>query len=170
MQEYFPAGSGENPQSYFSAFSTNTLRQSLSVDSLILFPAFDLSIIRIFGLTIAYLNWVLIRLYLQATEEQIERLIGEQRQGQRQAQRQGFIKEASQEQLRSLSQHATSPRRRGRESSGPISLQNQSPLYSNDHGKFYEVNPDENKQLKNMDVLVNWCELKQVNKPFQVSL
>ncbi|POO02125.1 Bicupin, oxalate decarboxylase/oxidase [Trema orientale] len=119
FEEYFPAGSGENPPSYFGAFSTN------------------------------------------ATEEQIERLIGEQRQGQREVQRQGYVKKASQEQLRALSQHATSPRRRGRESSGPISLQQQSPLYSNDYGKFYEVNPEQNKQLKNMDVLVNWAELRQ---------
>ncbi|XP_062108267.1 vicilin Jug r 2.0101 [Humulus lupulus] len=127
FEELFPGGSAENPQSYFSAFSNNLLKQSLS-----------------------------------ATEEQIERLTGEQRQGQRQGRREGFIKRASQEQLRSLSQHATSPRRRGRESSGPvISLQNQSPLYSNSHGKFYEVNPQQNKQLKDMDVLVNWCELNQ---------
>ncbi|XP_060959631.1 vicilin Jug r 2.0101 [Cannabis sativa] len=127
FEELFPGGSSENPQSYFSAFSNNILRPSLS-----------------------------------ATEEQIEKLTGEQRQGQRQGQREGFIKRASQEQLKALSQHATSPRRRGHESSGPvISLQNQSPRYSNTHGKFYEVTPEQNKQLKDMDVLVSWCELNQ---------
>ncbi|XP_024029190.1 vicilin [Morus notabilis] len=126
FEEYYPGG-GENPQSYFKAFSTNILKSTLS-----------------------------------ATEEQIERLIGEQREGRRQLQRPGFIKRASQEQLQALTQHASSPRRKGgRQTTGPISLHSLSPTYSNNYGKFYEATPEDNKQLEEMDVLVAWTDLKQ---------
>ncbi|KAL5541526.1 hypothetical protein UlMin_009236 [Ulmus minor] len=99
---------------------------------------------------------------LSVSREQLDRLIGEKRQEQWQGERQqsGFIKRASQEQLRALSQEATSPRRRGGREA-PICLQNQRPLYSNNFGKLYEVNPERNQQLKDIDVLVNWVDIKQ---------
>lgn len=108
-------------------------------------------------------------LYLQATEEQIERLIGEQKEGRRQLQRPDFIKRASQEQLQALTQHASSPRRKGgRQTTGPISLHSLSPTYSNNYGKFYEATPEDNKQLEEMDVLVSWTDLKQVKKKTKI--
>lgn len=104
------------------------------------------------------------------SRDQIERVFGEQQSGERQRgerqhqQQEGFIRRASQEQLRALSKHASSSKRKGgRNSNGPISLKNQKPLYSNKNGKFFEANPQEFKQLQDMDVFVNLVDINQVN-------
>lgn len=82
---------------------------------------------------------------------------------QQQEQRQGVIIRASQEQLRALSQRAMSAGRKGRQSSrGPISLRNLSPSYSNQFGQFFEASPEDHMQLQDMDVFVNYAEIKQV--------
>lgn len=74
----------------------------------------------------------------------------------------GHIVKASQEKIMALSQHAMSSSRRGRSSGGPISLQRQRPLYSNQFGRFFEASPEEHRQLKDMDVLVDYAEIKRV--------
>ena len=61
-----------------------------------------------------------------------------------------------------LSQHAMSSSRRGRSSEGPISLQRQRPSYSNQFGRFFEASPEKHRQLQDMDVLVNYAEIKRV--------
>lgn len=132
FQEFF-AGGAENPQSYFSAFSSNLLEQVLGV-----------------------------------SKDQIERVFGQQQSGERQRgerqqqQQEGFIRRASREQLRALSQQASSSKREGgRDTNGPISLKNQKPLYCNNNGKFFEANPQQFKQLQDMDVFVNLVDINK---------
>ncbi|GLT77852.1 hypothetical protein SLA2020_494070 [Shorea laevis] len=78
---------------------------------------------------------------------------------EQQEQRQGVIIKASQEQLRALSQRAMSASRKS--SRGPISLKSLSPSYSNQYGKFIEASPEDHRQLQDMDVFVNYAEIKQ---------
>ncbi|KAM3755014.1 hypothetical protein ACB098_02G007100 [Castanea mollissima] len=73
----------------------------------------------------------------------------------------GQIVKASQEKIIALSQHAMSSSRRGRSSGGPISLQRQRLLYSNQFGRFFEASPEEHRQLQGMDVLVHYVEIKR---------
>ncbi|KAM4115879.1 hypothetical protein ACJW30_02G007100 [Castanea mollissima] len=63
----------------------------------------------------------------------------------------GQIVKASQEKIIALSQNAMSSSRRGRSSGGPISLQRQRLLYSNQFGRFFEASPEEHRQLQGMD-------------------
>nr|POE69024.1 vicilin-like antimicrobial peptides 2-2 [Quercus suber] len=74
----------------------------------------------------------------------------------------GQIVKASKEKIMALSQHAMSSSRRGRSSGGPISLQRQRPLYSNQFGRFFEASPEEHRQLQDMDVLVDYAEIKRM--------
>lgn len=54
---------------------------------------------------------------------------------------------------------------RGRRSSvSPISLKGQRPSYTNQFGQFFEACPEEHRQLQEMDVLVNYAEIKRVRQ------
>eukprot|EP00258_Populus_trichocarpa_P050433 XP_024466452.1 vicilin-like antimicrobial peptides 2-2 [Populus trichocarpa] len=74
--------------------------------------------------------------------DQLDRLFGQQKQG--------MILKAPKEKLKALSQHASSSKhKRSHEGKGPINLLNQRrPLYSNKFGKFFEVTPNDYKQLQ----------------------
>ncbi|KAF3457105.1 hypothetical protein FNV43_RR01762 [Rhamnella rubrinervis] len=94
--------------------------------------------------------------------DQLENIFGKETRGMRQGQRQAIAIKASQEQLRALSKHVSSTKQiTDRDSNGPIKLPSQKPLYSNDFGKLFETNPEEYKQLKDMDVLVDLVEINQ---------
>ncbi|KAF5466112.1 hypothetical protein F2P56_016067 [Juglans regia] len=95
---------------------------------------------------------------LNTPRDRLERFFDQQEQ------REGVIIRASQEKLRALSQHAMSAGQRpwGRRSSGgPISLKSERPSYSNQFGQFFEACPEEHRQLQEMDVLVNYAEIKR---------
>ena len=95
---------------------------------------------------------------LNTPRDRLERFFDQQEQ------REGVIIRASQEKLRALSQHAMSAGQRpwGRRSSGgPISLKSQRSSYSNQFGQFFEACPEEHRQLQEMDVLVNYAEIKR---------
>jgi hypothetical protein len=66
-----------------------------------------------------------------------------------------MILKAPKEKLKALSQHASSSKhKRSHEGKGPINLLNQRrPLYSNKFGKFFEVTPNDYKQLQVADIL-----------------
>ncbi|KAJ4822088.1 hypothetical protein Tsubulata_041573, partial [Turnera subulata] len=85
--------------------------------------------------------------------DQLDRLFGQQRQG--------IIFKAPRETLKSLSQHATSTKRRGHEFRHPFNLLNQKPVYSNNFGRFFEASPDDFKQLQDLEVSVAFADIKQ---------
>jgi hypothetical protein len=64
-----------------------------------------------------------------------------------------MILKAPNEKLKALNQHAPSSKhKRSHEGKGPINLLNQrQPLYSNKFGKFFEVTPNDYKQLQDAD-------------------
>ncbi|KAJ7980006.1 Vicilin-like protein [Quillaja saponaria] len=86
--------------------------------------------------------------------EELERtLFGEQRQRKVGEGRQGEIIRASEEQIRALSQQASSTsRREGRptEFSRPINLRSLKTYYSNEFGQFFEVWPEEFAQFREL--------------------
>ncbi|XP_050942533.1 vicilin Jug r 2.0101 [Cucumis melo] len=75
--------------------------------------------------------------------------------------RRGKIIRASQEQLKALSQRATSVKKGGRGARSLIKLESQSPVYNNQYGQMYEACPDEFPQLRRTDVATSVLDIKQ---------
>ncbi|KAK9182641.1 hypothetical protein WN944_025787 [Citrus x changshan-huyou] len=71
-----------------------------------------------------------------------------------QQRQQGTIKRASQEQLKALSQHASSRRRRGRGFTAPFNLLSRKPIYNDNFGRFFEATPKDYQQLQEIDAVV----------------
>ncbi|KAK3042187.1 hypothetical protein RJ639_001307 [Escallonia herrerae] len=116
FEPYFGAG-GEDPESFYRAFSNEILESALNTP-----------------------------------RDRLDRLFGQQRRG--------VIVRASQEQIKALSQHASSSRGRG-ESRGPFNLFNERPIYSNKFGQFFEASPNDHEQLKDLDVSVAFMSINQ---------
>ncbi|XP_040373826.1 vicilin Jug r 2.0101-like [Rosa chinensis] len=71
-----------------------------------------------------------------------------------------MVMRASPKQLQALSQHASSPRSKGRQSGkGPFNLRNQKPIQANEFGKLFEARPEKFGQLQDMDVSVTCVEV-----------
>ncbi|KAI3441983.1 uncharacterized protein J3R85_001559 [Psidium guajava] len=118
FKEFHPVGT-ENPESYYTVFSSEILESSL-----------------------------------RTSIDQIERLFGQHRQG--------VIIRASEEQVRALSEHrGTSKKKKGHGSKGPFNLLGQQPIYSNEFGRFFQASPEEFKQLQDSDVSVTFAEVNQ---------
>lgn len=96
---------------------------------------------------------------LQIPRDRLERIFKQKGEKTR-----GKIIRASQEQLRALSQRATSVRRGSRGTRAPIKLESQTPLYSNQYGQMFEACPDEFPQLRRTDVAASIVNIKQVLK------
>lgn len=80
-----------------------------------------------------------------------------------QQRQQGTIKRASQEQLKALSQHASSRRRRGRGFTAPFNLLSRiKPIYNDNFGRFFEATPKDYQQLQEIDAGVTYVEINQV--------
>nr|prf major storage protein [Theobroma cacao] len=92
--------------------------------------------------------------------EKLEEILEEQRGQKRQQGQQGMFRKAKPEQIRAISQQATSPRHRGGERLA-INLLSQSPVYSNQNGRFFEACPEDFSQFQNMDVAVSAFKLNQ---------
>ncbi|KAM5569469.1 vicilin Jug r 2.0101-like, partial [Rosa sericea] len=89
------------------------------------------------------------------SSDQLQRVFGQQQQ-----RRQGMVMRASPQQLQALSQHASSPRSKGRQSGkGPFNLRNQKPIQANEFGKLFEARPEKFDQLQDMDVSVTCVEV-----------
>ena len=93
---------------------------------------------------------------LQIPRDKLERIFKQRRE------RGGKIIRASQEQLRALSQRATSVRRGSRGVRAPIKLESQTPVYNNQYGQMFEACPDEFPQLRRTDVATSVVDIKQV--------
>ncbi|PPD69378.1 hypothetical protein GOBAR_DD33745 [Gossypium barbadense] len=92
--------------------------------------------------------------------EQLDELFGG-RQSHRRQQGQGMFRKASQEQIRALSQGATSPRGKGSEGYA-FNLLSQTPRYSNQNGRFYEACPRNfQQQLREVDSSVVAFEINK---------
>nr|P09799.1 RecName: Full=Vicilin GC72-A; AltName: Full=Alpha-globulin A; Flags: Precursor [Gossypium hirsutum]AAA33069.1 vicilin precursor [Gossypium hirsutum]AAA72623.1 alpha globulin A [synthetic construct]prf//1410330A vicilin gene A [Saguinus oedipus] len=92
--------------------------------------------------------------------EQLDELPGG-RQSHRRQQGQGMFRKASQEQIRALSQGATSPRGKGSEGYA-FNLLSQTPRYSNQNGRFYEACPRNfQQQLREVDSSVVAFEINK---------
>ncbi|PPR91215.1 hypothetical protein GOBAR_AA29480 [Gossypium barbadense] len=92
--------------------------------------------------------------------EQLDELFGG-RQSHRRQQGQGMFRKASQEQIRALSQEATSPRGKGSEGYA-FNLLSQTPRYSNQNGRFYEACPRNfQQQLQEVDSSVVAFEINK---------
>jgi len=67
------------------------------------------------------------------------------------------IVELKREQIRELMKHAKSSSSRKDLSSEdePFNLRNRKPIYSNKFGRWYEITPEKNPQLKDLDVFIS---------------
>ncbi|XP_022979464.1 vicilin-like isoform X1 [Cucurbita maxima] len=92
---------------------------------------------------------------LNIPRDKLERIFKQRRE------RGGKIVRASQEQLRALSQRATSVRKGSRGVRAPIKLESQTPVYNNQYGQMFEACPDEFPQLRRTDVATSVVDIKQ---------
>ncbi|XP_014523936.1 beta-conglycinin, alpha' chain [Vigna radiata var. radiata] len=89
-------------------------------------------------------------------------LFGEEGQQQDEEKQEGVIVKLSKEQIRELSKHAKSSSKKTISSKDkPFNLRSSSPVYSNTLGKFYEITPEKNPQLRDMDVFVSFVNMKE---------
>lgn len=80
-----------------------------------------------------------------------------------QSQETNIIVKVSREQIEELSKNAKSSSRRSIFSeSEPFNLRSREPIYSNKFGNFFEIIPEKNPQLKDLDILINYAEIKEV--------
>ncbi|QCE03137.1 RmlC-like jelly roll fold [Vigna unguiculata] len=87
---------------------------------------------------------------------------GQQQQGE-ESQEEGVIVELKREQIRELLKHAKSGSRKALSSSQnePLNLRNRKPIYSNKFGRWYEITPEKNPQLQDLDVFISSVDMKE---------
>ncbi|PHT38929.1 hypothetical protein CQW23_22502 [Capsicum baccatum] len=73
-------------------------------------------------------------------------------------QKQGIVIEASEEQIRAISQHAS--RSKG-ETRGPFNLLKESPLFGNRFEQFFEAAPEKFERLRDLDTGVGYMNINQ---------
>ncbi|WVZ16811.1 hypothetical protein V8G54_009793 [Vigna mungo] len=91
-------------------------------------------------------------------------LFGAERQQQHgeESQEEGVIVELKREQIRELIKHAKSSSRKELSSQDePFNLRNSNPIYSNKFGRWYEITPKKNPQLKDLDVFISSVDMKE---------
>nr|7U1H_A Chain A, Allergen Len c 1.0101 [Lens culinaris]7U1H_B Chain B, Allergen Len c 1.0101 [Lens culinaris]7U1H_C Chain C, Allergen Len c 1.0101 [Lens culinaris] len=72
------------------------------------------------------------------------------------------IVKVSREQIEELSKNAKSSSKKSVSSeSEPFNLRSRNPIYSNKFGKFFEITPEKNPQLQDLDIFVNSVEIKE---------
>ncbi|KAL2324422.1 hypothetical protein Fmac_023480 [Flemingia macrophylla] len=77
-------------------------------------------------------------------------------------QQEGVIVELSKEQIRELSKHAKSSSRKTISSEDkPFNLRNRDPIYSNEFGKLFEITPEKNPQLRELDIFLSFVEMNE---------
>ena len=77
-----------------------------------------------------------------------------------------MIVELKREQIRELLKHAKSGSRKALSSSQnePLNLRNRKPIYSNKFGRWYEITPEKNPQLQDLDVFISSVDMKEVTE------
>ncbi|XP_020222393.1 beta-conglycinin beta subunit 1 [Cajanus cajan] len=96
-------------------------------------------------------------------EEINEVLFGEEKHKHgEQSQQEGVIVKLSKEQIRELSKHAKSSSRKTISSEDkPFNLRSREPIYCNKFGKFFEITPEKNPQLRELDLFLSFVELNE---------
>ncbi|XP_019459007.1 PREDICTED: conglutin beta 5 [Lupinus angustifolius] len=134
--DFYPSRT-KDQQSYFSGFSKNTLEATFNTH-----------------------YEEIQRILLGYEDEQEDE---EQRREQEQShQDEGVIVRVSKEQIQELRKHAQSSSRKGKPSeSGPFNLRSNEPIYSNKFGNFYEITPDRNPQVQDLDISLIFTEISE---------
>ncbi|PNX60337.1 vicilin-like protein, partial [Trifolium pratense] len=84
------------------------------------------------------------------------------RRKRHQSEEANVIVKVSREQIEELSKNAKSSSKKSVSSeSGPFNLGNRDPIYSNKFGNFFEITPEKNPQLQDLDILVNAIEIME---------
>ncbi|PHT85889.1 hypothetical protein T459_07995 [Capsicum annuum] len=86
----------------------------------------------------------------ETPRDRLESLFGQQKQG--------IVIEASEEQIRAISQHAS--RSKG-ETRGPFNLLKESPLFGNRFEQFFEAAPEKFERLRDLDTGVGYMNINQ---------
>ncbi|PHU21852.1 hypothetical protein BC332_06959 [Capsicum chinense] len=86
--------------------------------------------------------------------DRLERLFGQQKQG--------IIVKASEEQIRAISQHASSSTKQTKgETEGPFNVLKERPLFGNRLGQFIVAPPEKFQQLRDLDVAIGFMNISQ---------
>lgn len=145
----FHGAAGENPQSFYRAFSPKLLSSAFKVKVLL------------------FVNWVFSFIYVcdmekkQVEEGTLERVFQQQTKGH-------FIK-ASGEQIQALSggQHGEAagiwPFTSGESKRPVFNLLNKEPSVCNNYGRLHEADAEDFRQLKDMDIEISYANITQVH-------
>ncbi|CAL5205275.1 unnamed protein product [Lathyrus oleraceus] len=137
IQSFLLSGN-QNQQSILSGFSKNILEASFNTD---------------------YEEIEKILLEEHEKETHHRRGLRDKRQ---QSQEKNVIVKVSKKQIEELSKNAKSSSKKSVSSqSEPFNLRSSDPIYSNKYGKFFEITPKKNPQLQDLDIFVNYVEIKE---------
>ncbi|KAI5410152.1 hypothetical protein KIW84_055579 [Lathyrus oleraceus] len=137
LQSFLLSGN-KNQQNYLSGFSKNILEASFNTD---------------------YEEIEKVLLEEHEKETQHRRSLKDKRQ---QSQEENVIVKLSRGQIEELSKNAKSTSKKSVSSeSEPFNLRSRGPIYSNEFGKFFEITPEKNPQLQDLDIFVNSVEIKE---------
>jgi len=72
--------------------------------------------------------------------------------------------ELKREQIRELIRHAKTSSRKALSSQDdePFNLRNHKPIHSNKFGRLYEITPEKNPQLRDLDVFLSSVDIREV--------
>ncbi|XP_045823445.1 vicilin-like [Trifolium pratense] len=137
--ESFLLSGSENQQSFLSGFSKNILEAAFNAD---------------------YEEIERVLIEEQNKEPQHRRGLKDRRR--QQSQEANIIVKLTREQIEELSKNAKSSSKKSASSEyEPFNLGNRDPIYSNKFGNFFEITPEKNPQLQDLDILVNAVEIKE---------
>ncbi|PNX83496.1 vicilin-like protein antimicrobial peptides 2-1-like protein, partial [Trifolium pratense] len=137
--ETFLLSGSENQQSFLSGFSKNILEASFNAD----YEEIE-------------------RVLLEEHEKEPQHRRDLRDRKRQQSQEANVIVKVSREQIEELSKNAKSSSKKSVSSeSGPFNLGNRDPIYSNKFGNFFEITPEKNPQLQDLDILVNAIEIME---------
>jgi len=107
-------------------------------------------------------------LILQTKFEEINKVLFSREEGQQQGEQrlqESVIVEISKEQIRALSKRAKSSSRKTISSEDkPFNLRSRDPIYSNKLGKFFEITPEKNPQLRDLDIFLSIVDMNEVSR------
>nr|P10562.1 RecName: Full=Canavalin; Flags: Precursor [Canavalia gladiata]CAA29910.1 unnamed protein product [Canavalia gladiata] len=79
-----------------------------------------------------------------------------------QEEQEGVIVKMPKDQIQEISKHAQSSSRKTLSSQDkPFNLRSRDPIYSNNYGKLYEITPEKNSQLRDLDILLNCLQMNE---------
>ncbi|XP_058739964.1 provicilin-like [Vicia villosa] len=137
LQSFLLSGT-QNQPSFLSEFSKNILEAAFNTD---------------------YEEIEKVLLEEQEQEPQHRRSLRDRRQEIRE---EDVIVKISREQIEELGRNAKSSSKKSVSSkSEPFNLRSRNPIYSNKYGKFFEITPEKNPQLQNLDIFVKSVDIKE---------